>query len=220
MLMRFCLTMLLFSLPLAARAATAQAPADPAALCEAAAVSAEYTERLPPRLLQAIDLTESGRLDPAAGRMRPWPWTIDVEGEGQFFDTRQDAIAAVRQAQARGVKSIDVGCNQVNLMYHPEAFASLDDAFDPNLNARFAARFLNTLYAESRDWSHAIAAYHSETPALGDAYRVLVLARWQNPDLHAVVEPESPYQAFAPRSQVYGAFQPADRVYGAFSQAR
>jgi hypothetical protein len=220
MLMRFCLSLLLFTLPLAARAATAQATADPAALCEAAAVAAEYTGHLPPRLLQAIDLTETGRLDPATGRVRPWPWTIDVDGEGQFFETSQDAIAAVRQAQARGIKSIDVGCNQVNLMYHPEAFASLEDAFDPTSNARFAARFLNALYAESRDWSHAIAAYHSETPALGDAYRVLVLARWQNPDLHTVVEPESPYQAFAPRSQVYGAFQPAGRVYGAFSQAR
>lgn len=220
MLTRLCVSLLLFSLPFAARAASAQAQADPAALCEAAAVAAEYTDHLPPRLLQAIGLTESGRLEPATGRVRPWPWTIDVEGEGQFFGTRQDAVAAVRQAQARGVKSIDVGCNQVNLMYHPEAFASLDDAFDPTINARFAARFLNTLYAENRDWSHAIAAYHSETPALGDAYRVLVLARWQNPDLHAVVEPESPYQAFVPKSQVYGAFQPAGRVYGAFSQAR
>ena len=45
--------------------------------------------------------------------------------------TRQQAVAAVQALQARGVRSIDVGCLQVNLMYHPIAFASLDDAFDP-----------------------------------------------------------------------------------------
>ena len=43
---------------------------------------------------QAIGLTETSRLDPVTGRVRPWPWTIDVEGEGQFFATRDDAIAA------------------------------------------------------------------------------------------------------------------------------
>ncbi len=201
---------------------TAPAKADPATLCEAAANSAEYTERLPPRLLQAIGMTETGRLDPATGRLRPWPWSIDVDGDGQFFETRDEAIAAVEAAQARSVKSIDVGCNPVNLMFHPDAFASLQEAFDPVSNARFAARFLNTLYAGSHDWSRAIAAYHSETPALGDAYRVLVLARWQNPDLHVPTEPAavSPYQAFLPASQVYGAFQSPSRVYGAFNNDR
>ncbi|HET6609683.1 MAG TPA: hypothetical protein VFG62_23635 [Rhodopila sp.] len=232
------LALLLFVLPLAATAGPgtsdtvverirprgavqpARPVADPAALCETAATSAEYSERLPPRLLQAIGLTETGRLDPSTGRVRPWPWTIDVEGQGQFFATRDDAVAAVKSFQAHGIKSIDVGCNQVNLMFHPDAFATLEEAFDPTANARFAARFLNALNAGSHDWSHAIAAYHSETPALGDAYRVLVLTRWQNPDLHPQVEQESAYQAFAPTSQVYGAFQPTDRVYGAFSQGR
>ena len=141
--------------------------ADPALLCETAISSAEYAARLPPRLLGAIGLTETGRIDANSGRVRPWPWTINAEGEGRFFQTRQQAVAAVRALQARGVRSIDVGCLQVNLMYHPAAFATLDDAFDPRINAGYAARFLTALYAERRDWARAIAAYHSETPALG-----------------------------------------------------
>jgi hypothetical protein len=190
-------------------------------LCEAAATSAEYTAKLPPRLLSAISITETGRLDPATGHLRPWPWSIDVDGEGQFFETRENAIAAVRALQAQGVKSIDVGCMQVNLMYHPDAFATLEQAFDPTTNARYAAQFLNLLYAGTHDWSHAIAAYHSETPALGDAYRVLVLARWQNPNLSAQpAGPVSAYQAFAPRRSVYADFQSPSQVYGAFSQGR
>ena len=199
------------------------AAADPAQLCETAATTAEYSGRLPARLLGAISLTETGRVDPATGRIRPWPWTINAEGVGQFFDTREQAVAAVRALQAKGVQSIDVGCMQVNLMYHPRAFASLDDAFDPNANANYAARFLNALYTSSKDWPAAIAAYHSETPELGDAYRVLVMARWHNGDPHTPVVIQSPYGDFAQADkaygdQAYGAFAPRSLVYGAFSQ--
>jgi Transglycosylase SLT domain len=193
------------------------AAADPATLCETAVTTAEYVNRLPPRLLSAISVTETGRTDPATGRIRPWPWTIDAEGEGQFFATKQEAIAAVKALQARGLRSIDVGCLQVNLMHHPDAFASLEEAFDPRGNANYAARFLNSLYADSKDWASAIAAYHSETPALGDAYRVLVMARWQNGDPHAVVTQPAVYGDFAHDDQVYGAFAPPSRVYGAFA---
>jgi hypothetical protein len=193
--------------------------ADPATLCETAITTAEYVGRLPPRLLGAISLTETGRLDPASGRLRPWPWTINAEGEGQFFETRDQAVAAVKALRARGVQSVDVGCLQVNLMYHPDAFATLNDAFDPLLNAKYAARFLNALYADGKDWPRAIAAYHSETPAIGDAYRILVMARWQNGDLHPMAPTAAPtaYGDFAPAAQAYGAFAPRSQVYGAFT---
>lgn len=194
--------------------------ADPPALCETAVTSASYAARLPPRLLQAISVTETGRPDPRTGRLRPWPWTINAEGAGQFFPTRQAAVDAVKALQARGVRSIDVGCMQVNLMYHHDAFPNLDAAFDPTRNARYAAHFLNTLYAGLKDWPRAIAAYHSETPALGQAYRVLVLARWQNPDFTAPRGPTSAYRDFVPERQIYGAFQSPSRVYGAFAQNR
>jgi len=202
----------------ASPAVPARLATDPAGQCEAAVASAEFSLRVPPRLLDAISLTETGRPDPSTGRFRAWPWTINAEGEGQFFDTKDQAIAAVKALQARGVQSIDVGCMQINLMYHPHAFASLQEAFDPWFNARYAATFLNTLYADSKDWTRAIAAYHSETPALGDAYRVLVLARWQNP---GPIDPRPPtasaYGDFAPASQSYGAFAPSSQAYGAFA---
>lgn len=191
--------------------------ADPATLCETAVSTAEYVNRLPPRLLGAISLTETGRPEPATGRVRPWPWTINAEGEGHFYQTRQDAIAAVKALQDRGVRSIDVGCLQVNLMYHPAAFASLQDAFDPGANATYAAHFLNALYANSKDWPTAVAAYHSETPVLGDAYRVLVMTRWQSSDPHPVVTQSVAYGDFAQGDKAYGAFAPSSRVYGAFA---
>jgi hypothetical protein len=127
----------------------------------------------------------------------------------------------VQALQARGVRSIDVGCLQVNLLYHPDAFATLDDAFDPGHNANYAVRFLNALYAGSHDWKQAIGDYHSETPQLGEAYRVLVLARWERPDLHKVPDPTQvvAYGAFQDPHRVYGAFEPVTQQYGAFASS-
>ena len=197
------------SRPLAPRSSDLQ----PEELCEATITTAEYSGRLPAGLLKSIALEESGRRDTQTGTIRPWPWTINVGGVGQFFATKAEAMAAVHAAQSQGIRSIDVGCMQINLMHHPDAFASLDEAFDPRANALYAARFLNSLHAAGDDWNHAIGAYHSETPALADAYRALVLARWPHADprmpagaYHDFAAPISVYAAFAPRSQVYGAF--------------
>ena len=150
----------------------------PGALCRAAIVAAERAGALPPQLLAAIGRVESGRRDPVSGVMTPWPWTINAEGEGSFYDTKAQAIAATRALQARGVRSIDVGCMQVNLMHHPNAFASLDQAFDPTANAAYAARFLTELHAQTNDWSRAAALYHSATPDLAAAYQAKVATAW------------------------------------------
>jgi hypothetical protein len=195
---------------------------DPARSCETAVTTAEFIGRLPARMLAAISQTESGRIDAHSGVLRPWPWTINAEGVGQFFATKQDVIAAAMRLQARGVQSIDVGCMQINLMHHPHAFVSLSEAFDPHSNALYAARFLNSLYAGGRDWPSAIAAYHSETPAFGGAYRDLVLAHWQNSRWQNFAGGDTDqrsvsYRDFVPSAQIYGAFAPRTRVYGGFA---
>lgn len=213
--MRAWLCSLLLLLPLPALAAPP--PASPSQLCEAAIISAERAGRLPARMMDAIAVVESGRPDDTTGKARPWPWTINAEGQGFFFASKQQAIDAVRALQARGVRSIDVGCMQINLMFHPDAFASLDQAFDPGANTAFAARFLNALYTVSRDWPSAIAAYHSETPAIGAEYRQRVMARWGgSPDLAA---PFRRYADFQPPSARYQDFLPSHQVYGAFANA-
>ncbi len=125
--------------------------------------------------MAAIGRVESGRSD-GAGRVDPWPWSINAEGVDHVFQTKVEAVAAVRALQSEGVRSIDVGCMQVNLMYHPEAFASLDEAFDPGRNADYAARFLTQLHAQTGNWATATAWYHSATPELGAEYRRRVMA--------------------------------------------
>lgn len=150
----------------------------PGALCRGAIAAAEQTGAIPSLLMAAIGRVESGRRDPVTGAVAPWPWTINADGQGSFYDTKAQAIAAVRALQARGVKSIDVGCMQVNLVHHPDAFSSLDQAFDPSANATYAAHFLNELHAQTNDWLRAAGQYHSSTPELGIPYQVKVAAVW------------------------------------------
>jgi hypothetical protein len=145
-------------------------------LCRGAIAQAERRGALPPHLLAAIARVESGRRDPVTGAFGPWPWTINAEGEGFFFDSKAQAIAAVRGMLARGMKSIDIGCTQVNLMHHPDAFASLEAAFDPATNAAYAAKFLNQLQTQTGNWQKATAMYHSADPERGSLYQQKVAA--------------------------------------------
>ena len=172
------LPLLLMLASLAVPASATPADAVAGQVCRGAISVAEREAGIPAGLLQAIGRVESGRRDPATGRYAPWPWTINAEGRGMFFPTREAAIAEVRQLQARGVRIIDVGCMQVNLHHHPNAFASLEHAFDPLTNARYAARFLGELQASRQDWARAAGNYHSNTPDRAEAYRARVLAAW------------------------------------------
>ncbi len=151
---------------------------EPGQLCRAAIVSAEQNSAIPTGLLGAIGEVESGRRDPLTGAFLPWPWTVDADGDGHFYPTKQAAVTAVRSFQAEGIQSIDVGCMQVNLLHHPDAFASLDQAFDPPTNAAYAARFLNELHSETGSWPEAAAFYHSTTPVLAADYERKVMAAW------------------------------------------
>ena len=57
--------------------------------------------------------------------------------------------------------------------YHPTAFASLEEAFDPAANADYAARLLLDLYRGEAggSWDTAVGLYHSHTWLLAAHYR-------------------------------------------------
>lgn len=161
---------LMCALILMAAAATASAsPSDDASSCLAHIAKEEANQSLPAGLLEAIGIAESGRMS-AQGKLIPWPWTVNANGYGHFFDSKEEAIEFVQQLWAQGVTVIDIGCMQVNHYFHPDAFESLESAFDPTTNVAYAAQFLKRLHAETGDWDIATRYYHSRTPALGQAY--------------------------------------------------
>lgn len=147
-------------------------------VCEQAGRIAERAHALPDGLLLAIGRVESGRWDAARGRTVPWPWTIDANGDGRRYDSKAQAVAAAASLRAAGTPYVDVGCFQIDLTYHPDAFPDLDQAFDPYANADYAGRFLADLHMRAGTWDDAVAAYHSLQPDRGTAYRQRVFAVW------------------------------------------
>ncbi len=148
-------------------------------LCERSVLREERAQRIPARLLHAISIAESGRWNKARKENTAWPWTVTSGGKGQYYPTKIAAIRAVQRLQRQGVRNIDVGCMQVNLRYHPKAFQSLDEAFDPTANARYAGRFLAQLHQEKRSWVQAVKHYHSATRSLHMRYRAKVYKIWR-----------------------------------------
>ncbi len=145
------------------------AAADPSDICDASAARAASETGVPLPVLAAITRTETGRR--RNGEMRPWPWTVNMEGEGRWFETRDTALDFATQRHGRGARSFDVGCFQLNYRWHGEHFDSIEAMFEPLANARYAARFLSDLYREFGNWSAAAGAYHSRTPQHARRYR-------------------------------------------------
>ncbi len=190
--LRASLVCCLPALLLSAQAALAAAPSavdDAAGQCAAATRRAERRLGLPQGLLQAIALTESGRWDSADRRGLAWPWTVNSGGDGTYLDSKAEAIAYVDELRRVGRSSIDVGCMQVNLHHHPDAFADLGQAFDPIRNVDYGASFLAALQQETQSWDQAIERYHSSDPDRGRAYREKVLKTWQRLRAEASSDP-------------------------------
>lgn len=162
--MQFVLVLLVLLLPLPSLAATEE----PAALCEWAAQTAAAESGVPPDILAALTLTETGRR--RDGIVRPWAWSVNAEGEGTWFDDPNTAMAFAEDKVAAGRTNLDIGCFQLNYRWHGDNFGSVAEMFDPLNNARYAARFVSQLYAETGDWRQAAGAFHSRTQALATRY--------------------------------------------------
>ncbi|MBE1285499.1 MAG: transglycosylase SLT domain-containing protein [Rhodobacteraceae bacterium] len=137
--------------------------------CDIAAVHAGRMHNVPLDVLRAVTRVETGR---TAGTpdLQPWPWTVNMEGAGHWFDSRDEAKSFVFKHFKRGARSFDVGCFQINYKWHGHAFVSFDDMFDPQKNAAYAALFLKSLHQEFGNWRDAVGAFHSRSPQYADIY--------------------------------------------------
>ncbi len=144
----------------------------------------EKTHQIPPDTLYSISLKESGKKHTEHKIMVVWPWTVNVEGKGYHFNTKREAIFFVRKQIIQGKENIDVGCMQINLKHHLKAFNSLNQAFDPEQNVAYGAKFLKAKYDQLGSWHKAIAYYHSATHDLGYKYKQDVIKIANNMDLY------------------------------------
>lgn len=176
----FCLVLLFPGLA----AAQTALPVMTAHACRLAMRVAERSYGIPPNLLAAIGRVESGRRDPATGAEHAWPWTINMDGAGLYYDSKAQAVAGARAMRPAVTRSIDVGCMQISLTAHPDAFPSLETAFDPAANVDYGARFLLALFQKTGAWAKAVELYHSATKELGQPYQARVFATWRE-EIHA-----------------------------------
>ncbi|MDI5922734.1 transglycosylase SLT domain-containing protein [Halomonas sp. LR5S13] len=136
--------------------------------------------QVPPEVLYAVATAESV-VSLKAGR-RPWPWTLNVAGEGSHFATRQAACEALTLA-LQETRVVDVGITQLNVRWQPQLFGAGKrftqpcDALNPYANLEEAARLLRGHYEATGDWVQAAGRYHR--PAGGEPaalYRRIVAA--------------------------------------------
>jgi len=154
------------NLSLGSQASTKETSAE---ICRSSAQFASAETGVPFSILMAISLTETGRKK--GGSFDPWPWTVNMEGAGKWFETRKSAYDYVNKNFDRGARSFDVGCFQINYKWHGKAFASIQEMFEPNANAIYAAHYLLALFEEHGSWDLAVGAYHSRTPKYANKYR-------------------------------------------------
>lgn len=174
----FFLVLLMLIQPVQAKAYNERFNASMA--CMNATQKMEKVYQIKQHMLTTISNVETGRWDADKKQKYAWPWTVNAQGKGTFFDTKAEAVREVKRLQAQGVKSIDVGCMQINLAYHPDAFSSIEDAFDPQKNAEYGAKFLKNLYENNgKDWIKAAMAYHSSIPTKALKYKKKIVSAYE-----------------------------------------
>lgn len=129
---------------------------------------------VPSDLFYSIAIQESGK--GFKGDRIPWPWTLNVCGEGIYLDSKEEAIYFLGLAIDAGC-SVDVGLFQVHWQTHYEKFESYAQALEPMVNMRAAAQILLNQYKRKNDWYIATGRYHSPyNEKLAETYRKKVFS--------------------------------------------
>ena len=161
----------------AAAASAVAARADDSDLCLQEIAKQEAHYGMPAGLLKAIARVESSG-SPYGEITKPWPWTLNVGGAPHYYPDKASALIALETYKSESDVNIDVGCMQISMRHHPNAFADLGSALDPTANVDYGALFLSALHDKSGDWMVASGDYHSTSPGFGDTYRNLVQIAW------------------------------------------
>ena len=131
-----------------------------------------------PSILYAIAMQESGQYDPMTKRLRPWPWALNVEGQGYFFADMAEVWDALALFLQDRPQHVGIGSLQVTWPFNPDILWDPYTALDPSTNLSLGARILRDCYDRLGDWWQAVGCYHSPTPKIAMAYRQRVYRHW------------------------------------------
>jgi soluble lytic murein transglycosylase-like protein len=163
----------------------------------------EKNYHIPKDLLHSISIKESGRYHKESGKVVPWPWAVNEAGKPYYFSSKSEAISFVTSRMEAGQKNIDVGCMQISMLYHKNAFKSLAHAFDPLVNIKYGAEILTNNYKITKDWNKAVARYHSANHERGTKYQESVAKIASNIDKHKLPKVRPLFVANSARSKYF-----------------
>ncbi len=118
---------------------------------------------VPVELTQAIARVESGGS----------PWALNIEGRGYIYASRDEALAAAKQAEAAGL-SFDSGIMQINNWWLKRYDIPLEAMFEPAANVLLGSWILKQELNRAGDTWAAVARYHSPNADRGQHYADLV----------------------------------------------
>ncbi|WP_394230507.1 hypothetical protein [Shewanella colwelliana] len=125
---------------------------------------------IPAKVLYGLALTESQKRL-TNGKIRPWPWTLNVKGKAYFYDSSIKACQALTRFLTI-TTVIDIGLTQQNWRYQHKHFSSPCEALAPRANLAHAATLLNQGYRVHGTWLGAAGWFHRPAGgALAEKYK-------------------------------------------------
>lgn len=125
---------------------------------------------IPAKVLYGVALTES-RKKLTNGNVRPWPWTLNVEGKAYFYNSSEQACLALTRFLTT-TSIVDIGLTQQNWRYQGEHFVSPCSVLEPRTNLNHAAKLLKQGYLVHGSWLDAAGWFHRPAGgALAEKYK-------------------------------------------------
>lgn len=133
---------------------------------------------VPAEIMYAIGLQESGTTLGGKRGFAPWPWVLNVNYQGRYFTTQEQARAALADEVQRGNKNVAVGMLQIYLRYNGHRVSDPLTLLDPSVNLRVAAEVLADCGQLYPDTFGKLACYYSgDMDAAGQWYARQVFGR-------------------------------------------
>lgn len=127
--------------------------------CSQLIANTESRRQIPRGLLMAIAVTESGM------NGIPNPHAMNIAGKSYHARDLEDMAQVISNNWTRGVRSIDVGCMQINLKYHGDKFSRLTDLLHSPTNVEYGASYLIKLAIDRGSWREGVMDYHNKVSA-------------------------------------------------------
>lgn len=133
---------------------------------------------VPSEIMYAIGLQESGTTLGGQRNYAPWPWVLNVNNEGHYFKSKEEAQAALAREVERGNRNVAVGMLQIHLRYNGFRVEDPLSLLEPSVNLRIAAEVLRECGKTYPDTFSKVACYYSgDVDAAGHGYAAQVFRR-------------------------------------------